>query len=621
MFDLEEELKKLPAKPGVYLMHNDKDEIIYVGKAKVLKNRVRQYFHGQEYKRSPQIAQMIKLISWFEYIVVDSEMEALVLECNFIKEYHPRYNTMLMDDKAYPYIKITSKDDFPRVIYALQRVNDKAKYFGPYPAGFAAKQSHELLRRIYKFRSCAKKLPDENCKRPCIYYDMGQCDAPCCGYITKEEYAKKIEAVTDFLNGKLGPVIDMLEKKMLDASEELEFEKAAEYRDLLQNVKQMANKQKVTASDAGNRDIIALASTGTEAVVQVFFIREGKMLGREHYHLENVKGETHASIMTSFIKQYYAGSPVIPHELFLSDDIDGEEASLICDWLSGKRGAKVNIVVPKKGQKEKLVELAQKNATLILTQDGERIKAEELAARKGLRELSEILSMPGLSRIEAYDISNISGFASVGSMIVFEDGKAKKNAYRKFKIKTVNGPNDYASLKEVLTRRFLHAESEREKLSEDGLDEALGSFTRLPDLILMDGGRGQVNVALEVMAECGVEIPVCGMVKDDNHHTRGLFCNNVELPIKPSSEAFRLITRIQDETHRFAIEYHRSLRTKAQVHSILDDIDGIGEKRRRALMRHFKSLDELKNAPVEEIAAVEGMNMKAAENVKEFLKK
>ncbi len=614
MFNLEEELKKLPDKPGVYLMHDKQGNIIYVGKAKILKNRVRQYFQSDKNK-SLKIRKMVTQIAWFEYIVVDSEIEALVLECNLIKEYRPKYNTMLMDDKAYPFIKITTKEDFPRVIFAHHQKNDKARYFGPYTNG-GVKETLDILRKIYCFRSCAKRIPGDKTARPCLYYELKQCKAPCCGLISKEDYAKIIDGVTEFLNGKFSPVTSMLESKMLAASEALEFEEAAEYRDLLACVKKISEKQKITDMDNSNRDVIALASTGEEAVVQVFFIRSGKMVGREHFHLSNVNNETRRSIMTSFIKQYYASSPSIPKELLLGEEIDDEQ--LISEWLTMKRGLKVHILIPKKGMKERLVMLAEKNASMVLQQDSEKLKREEDRTLGALRTLAEYLKLDKIRRVEAYDISNTSGFESVGSMIVFEDGKAKKNAYRKFKIKTVQGPNDYASLKEVLTRRIRHGRDEAKELAEKGIDISLGSFTVYPDLILMDGGKGQVNIALEVMQETGVDIPVCGMVKDDNHRTRGLFYNNEELPISPSSEVFRLITRIQDETHRFAIEYHRSLRGKAQVRSILDDIDGIGPQRRRALMKYFKSIEAVREATVEELAGVPSMNRAAAEQVKSF---
>jgi len=615
---LEEELKKLPAQPGVYIMHDARDEIIYIGKAISLKNRVRQYFQGSRNK-SAKIEQMVSRIIRFEYIITDSELEALVLECNLIKEHRPRYNTMLKDDKSYPYIKVTVWEDFPRVLFSRDMKKDKSKYFGPYTSAGAVKDTLDLIHKLYKIRTCSRSLPkDIGKERPCLNYHIKQCDAPCQGYIGKEGYAEHIGEVMEFLNGRYDKILKNLEQQMMLASEELDFEKAIEYRELLGSVKKVAQKQKITSSSQQDRDIIALAKDETDAVVQVFFVREGKLIGREHFHVNVATAEDNRQILGSFIKQFYAGTPLVPRELWLQEDLDPDEAAVISQWLSGRRGQRVKIVVPKKGDKERLVELAEKNAALVLSQDKEKIKREELRTVGAMNQVAEWLELPRISRIEAFDISNISGYESVGSMVVYEDGKPKRNDYRKFKIKTVIGPNDYASMKEVLTRRFEHGLTERDQFKEQSTAGSPGSFTRFPDLIMMDGGRGQVNIALEVLAELQLAIPVCGMVKDDHHRTRGLYFNNVEIPVDKHSEGFRLITRIQDEAHRFAIEYHRSLRGKSQVRSILDDIDGVGDTRRKALMRHFKTIEAIREAGEEELAGIPGMNRRAARQVWEF---
>ena len=622
MFNIEEELRKLPDKPGVYLMHDKNDTIIYVGKAVVLKNRVRQYFQSSRGK-SPKIQRMVEQIAWFEYIVVDSEMEALILECNLIKEHQPKYNTMLKDDKHYPYIRLTANEDYPRIMLARERKKDKAKYFGPYTSGQAVHDSIDLLKKTYFIRSCNRVLPRNMGKeRPCLYYHMGQCKAPCQGYISKEEYQENIGQVEEFLNGNYALITKRLEEQMMKFSEEMEFEKAAEYRDLLFSVKRLAEKQKADDDMNVERDIIAFATAGDEAVAQVFFVRGGKMVGREHFYLTGVENENRSTIMADFIKQFYSGTPHIPKELLLSNETDDQE--LLENWLSARRGRKVRIVVPKKGSKERLVELAEKNASFVLQKDSERIAEQEKKTRGALKEIADWLEMENLNRIEAFDISNTSGFENVASMVVFEGGKPKKADYRKFKTKTIAGPDDYASMKEILTRRFEHAKRELSELKEAYTGESteeikeMGSFTRLPDSILMDGGRGQVNIALEVLREQKLDIPVCGMVKDDNHRTRGLYYNNIEIPIDTRSEGFHLITRIQDETHRFAIEYHRSLRGKAQTHSVLDDIPGVGGTRRRTLMKHYGSLEALKEATAEELAKLPSMNIRAAQAVYDF---
>lgn len=615
-FNIEEELKKLPSQPGVYIMHDSRDEIIYVGKAISLKNRVRQYFQSSRNKTA-KIEQMVSRIARFEYIITDSELEALVLECNLIKEHRPRYNTMLKDDKTYPYIKVTVYEDFPRILFARDMKKDKSKYFGPYTSAGAVKDTIDLIHKLYQIRTCSRSLPkDIGRERPCLNYHIKQCQAPCQGYIDKEEYGRNISLALDFLGGKYAPVLKMLEEKMLAASEEMDFEKAIEYRDLLNSVKQIAQKQKITDSGMEDRDIIAMAKDEKDAVVQVFFVREGRLIGREHFHVAIATAEDNRQILTSFVKQFYSGTPFIPKELWVQTGLEDED--IIKEWLTAKRGQKVKLVVPQKGQKGRLVELAERNAALVLSQDKEKIKREELRTIGAMNEVAGLMGLQGVRRIEAYDISNISGFESVGSMIVYEDGKPKRNDYRKFKIKWVKGPNDYASMNEVLTRRFSHGLTEAESLKQKGMDEEFGSFTRFPDLIMMDGGRGQVNIALAVLKDLNLSIPVCGMVKDDNHRTRGLYYNNVEIPIDRHSEGFRLITRIQDEAHRFAIEYHRSLRSKGQVKSILDDIPGIGPARRKALMRQFKGLEAIKEASAEELASLPGMNAQAAKSVYEF---
>ncbi len=615
-FDVEAELKKLPAKPGVYLMHDGRDEIIYVGKAISLKNRVRQYFQSSRNKTS-KIEQMVERIARFEYIVTDSELEALVLECNLIKEHRPRYNTMLKDGKTYPYIKATIQEDYPRLLFSRELKKDKSRYFGPYTNAGAVKESLDLMYKLYQIRTCNRSLPKDIGKgRPCLNYHIKQCSAPCQGYISKEEYQKNFARALEFLNGNYGPLFKELEAKMLEASEAMDFEKAIEYREALASVKQVAQKQKITSYGLEDRDIIAMAKDSQDAVVQVFFVREGRLIGRDHFHLSIAAAEDDRQILTSFVTQFYAGTPFIPRELLVQFPLEDEE--VISQWLSAKRGQKVRLISPKKGEKERLVELAAKNAKLVLDQDKEKIKREELRTIGAMNQIGSWLGLPGLRRIEAFDISNTGGFSSVGSMIVYEDGKPKTSDYRKFRIQTVQGPNDYASMEEVLTRRFTHGMEEEKELKEKGMELSHGSFNRFPDLIMMDGGRGQVNIALGVMEKLSLSIPVCGMVKDDNHRTRGLYYHNVEIPIDKHSEGFRLITRIQDEAHRFAIEYHRSLRSKTQVRSILDEIPGIGPARRKALMKHFKSQEAVREASVEELAAAPQMNRRAAEEVYKF---
>lgn len=618
MFVIEEELKKLPDQPGVYIMHDSRDAIIYIGKAVSLRKRVHQYFqpsHDEGIKK----AQMVKQIARFEYIVTDSELEALVLECNLIKEHRPKYNTMLRDDKTYPYIRVTLGEDFPRVLFSRQQKKDKSRYFGPYTSAGAVKDTIELVNKIYQLRTCNRNLPRDTGKdRPCLNYHIHQCTAPCQGYITKEAYRERVDAVVEFLNGNYAPVLKSLEEKMNTASANLEFEKAIEYRELLNSVRQIAQKQKITHTDGEDKDIIALAADDRDAVVQVFFIRDGKLIGRDHFYVKIGTEDTKAQILTTFLKQFYSGTPFIPREIMLPQEI--EEQEVLADWLGEKRGSKVYIRVPQKGMKEKLVELAQKNARMVLAQDREKIKREEGRTIGALKEIEQLLDMKGLNRVEAYDISNTSGFESVGSMIVYEKGKPKRSDYRKFKLRTVSGPDDYASMYEVLTRRFTHGMREMEEMEEKDLSEEYGSFTRFPDLIMMDGGRGQVNIALKVLEELHLNIPVCGMVKDDNHRTRGLYYHNVEIPIDRGSEGFKLITRIQDEAHRFAIEYHRSLRSKEQVHSVLDDIPDIGPARRKALMKKYQSLEAIREATEEDLAQTDSMSPQAARSVYRFFR-
>ncbi len=619
MFDIQEELKKLPDKPGVYIMHGMADEIIYVGKAIVLKNRVRSYFRESTVK-SPKIQKMVSQITRFEYIVTDSELEALVLENNLIKEHNPKYNTMLKDDKTYPYIKVTLGEEYPRVVSSREMKKDKSRYFGPYTSMAAVKDVVELINKLFGLRTCRKNLPRDFGKdRPCLQYHMKQCVAPCTGCVPKEEYRQQVQRALDFLNGDYNAELKRLKEKMTEASENLEFEEAIRYRDLYASVKRISERQKITDSDGEDKDIIAMAKDNEDAIVQVFFVRAGKLIGREHFYMTKVSECTNAEILSDFVKQYYSGTPFIPKELLLQEEIEDKE--VVESYVSMKRGGKVKISIPKKGKKEKLVELAAENAALVLSKDREKIKREEGRTIGAVKEISRLLDLPSISRMEAFDISNTNGFENVGSMVVYEKGKPKRSDYRKFKIKTVAGPDDYACMHEVLTRRFVHGIEEAKELEEKNMQAEFGSFTKFPDLILMDGGRGQVNIALKVLGELGLHIPVCGMVKDDNHRTRGLYYNNVEIPIDTGSEGFKLITRIQDEAHRFAIEYHRSLRTKKQVDSVLDKIPGVGPVRRKALMRHFKSIDEIKNATVEKLCEIPEIPENAAEEIYAFFHK
>ncbi len=616
-FDVQEELKKLPKKPGVYIMHDADDTILYVGKAVNLHNRVRSYFK-ENIGRGPQIDKMVSLIARFEYIVTDSELEALVLENNLIKEYAPKYNTLLKDDKTYPYIKVTLGEEFPRIVMVRQMKKDKAKYFGPFTNG-GVKETIDLINKLYLLRTCNRKLPKEIGKeRPCLNYHINQCCAPCLGGVSQEEYAKRIEQAIEFLNGKQQPIIKELKEKMQAASENMEFEEAMKYRDLIENIKKVSESQKMSDNVGEDKDIIALAIDGNETVVQVFFLRNGKLIGREHFYMTQIEEPLADKILTSFVKQFYAGTPFIPREIMLQEPI--EDMELVESWLTSRKGTRVHLRIPQKGAKEKLVDLAARNAQLVLSQDRERIRREEGRTIGAVKEIEELLGIGPLTRMEAFDISNTSGFANVGSMVVYEKGKPKRSDYRKFRMKTVAGPDDYACMHEVLTRRFQHGLDEREELknAENGMEEQFGSFTKFPDLLLMDGGRGQVNIALQVLEELDISIPVCGMVKDDNHRTRGLYFNNMELPIDRNSEGFKLITRIQDEAHRFAITYHRSLRSKVQVHSVLEEIPGVGPSRRKALMKYFKSIEEMRAANVDTLLEVPGITTKVAEKIYAF---
>ena len=616
VFDIQEELKKLPDRPGVYIMHDAKDAIIYVGKAINLKRRVHQYF-VRKIGRGPKIERMVEQIARFEYIVTDSELEALVLENNLIKEHRPKYNTLLKDYKTYPYIRVTVEEEYPRVQFTRKMKKDKSRYFGPFKSAWAVRDTIDLLRKLYKIRDCSRVLPrDIGQERPCLNYQIGQCDAPCQGQIGKEAYRENVDRALDFLNGNYTPVLKMLEEKMQKASEELNFEDAASYRDLRESVLQVSQKQKIDQSDGEDKDILAMAQDGQDAVVQVFFVRGGRLIGRDHYFIRIGMDEEPQEILSNFVKQFYAGTPFLPRELMLECGINDQ--ALLEDWLSSRRGSRVYIRVPQRGTKEKLVNMARENAEIVLRQDRERIRLEEGRTIGAMQELASLLGIGYVSRLEAYDISNTSGVESVGSMVVFEHGKPRKSDYRKFKIRTVQGPNDYASLKEVLTRRFEHGLREKEELERKHADSRLGSFTNFPDLIMMDGGRGQVSVAEEVMEELQLEIPVCGMVKDDYHRTRGLYFRNVELPIDTRSEGFKLITRVQDEAHRFAIEYHRSLRSRAQTHSMLEEIEGIGPARRKALLRAFGSLEGIRDADLESLSRAPSMNRGSAGKVYAF---
>lgn len=600
-FDIEEELKKLPRHPGVYIMHDKADAILYVGKAIDLHSRVRQYFQsGHGHNNSQKIAKMVSQISYFEYILTSSEMEALVLECNLIKEYRPKYNTMMRDDKGYPYIRVTVEEDYPRLLYSHTMKRDKSKYFGPFTNAKAVKDTLELLNKLFMLRTCNKHLPKEIGKdRPCLYYQIGQCSAPCNNLISKEEYCKRIDEAIRFLNGNYKDTIQRLTEEMKQYAEEMEFEKAAETRDLIDGIHHITSKQQMTTSANDDRDMIAYAANETDVVVTIFFVRDGKLLGREHHHMTADNGDDASEILTSFLKQFYSGTPYLPKEIYVEQSV--QDTNVLEEYLTKRRGSQVRILVPQKGDKHKLLALAKENATLVLAQDMERMKRQEKRTTGAVKEIAKILGIEKADRMEAFDISNISGTLSVASMVVFDKGKPKKNAYRKFRLRTVVGPDDYASMKEVLSRRFT--------------DEKMDI---MPDVIMMDGGKGQVNVAKMVIDSLGLDIPICGMVKDDNHRTRGLYYNNREVEFPKGSEAMNMITALQDEAHRFAIEYHRQLRSKHQVHSILDEIPGVGAARRKALLTHFKNIDSIREATIEELEQVPGVPKSTAHYIYGF---
>ena len=616
MFDIQEELKKLPAKPGVYLMHNDKDEIIYVGKARVLKNRVRQYFQSG-YNKSVKIAHMVSHIAYFEYIITDSEVEALVLECNLIKEHRPHYNTMLKDDKGYPYIKVTVQEEYPRILFARRMKRDKARYYGPYTSAGAVKETIELMRKTYHIRSCNRSLPKEFGRdRPCLYHQIGQCLAPCQGNVPAEEYRENVEAALRFLGGDDREILEDLSRRMQEAAEQMEFERAAEYRDLIESVKRIGEKQKINQGGGDDRDIIAMARDKDEAVVAVFFIRDGRLLGRDTFHMTGTEDRSESEILGEFVKQFYVGTPYVPREILTQEEL--EEKEVLESWLSAKRGGRVLLGVPRRGAKYRMMKMVGENARNVLDKDKEKLRREEQRTVGAVRDLEQLLGIRGLNRMEAFDISNTNGYENVASMVVFEKGKARRSDYRRFRIRSVAGPDDYASMEEALTRRFSHGLREKKEREEEGRDQELGSFTRFPDIIMMDGGRGQVNIAEKVLEQLGLTIPVCGMVKDDHHRTRGLYYHNDIVPFPNNSEAFRMITRLQDEAHRFAISYHKKLRGKEQVHSVLDDIKGVGPARRKALMLHFKDIGKIRTAEISELMEAEGITKRVAEEIYGF---
>lgn len=618
MFNIKEELRKLPHRPGVYIMHEG-DLILYVGKAVDLHNRVRQYFQSPKGK-SPKILRMVQRVEYFEYIVTDTEMEALILENNLIKEHRPPYNTMLKDDKQYPYIKVTTQEAYPRIFKTRNLLRDRNRYFGPYTNVLAVNQTLELMKKLWTLRDCHRVLPrDIGKERPCLNYHIGRCCGPCTGQISPEEYGKMVSQAIDLLCGKHHLIIKDLESKMYKASEEMDFEQAALYRDQIAGVRFLSQQQKLEhAGSDEDRDVIAIAKEEDTALVQAFFIRGGKLIGREHFMMDGTNYMKPGAIIGIFIQQFYSGATFIPKEL-LVEELPLDHA-LLEEYLTSRRGQKVQILQPQRGEKNHLVSLAHKNAALTLSQFGARLKAEEHRTRGAVHQLELLLDFTEypIERIEAFDISNTFGSQSVGSMVVFENGKPKSSDYRKFKIQTVIGADDYASMEEVLRRRFTHALEEIHQLAKDGKDPSLGSFTKLPDLLLMDGGRGQVNIALKVLQEVGLDIPVAGMVKDDHHRTRGLYYENQEIDFGKNKEAFHLITRIQDEAHRFAINYHRKLRADDQIRSVLDQIPGIGNTRRKSLLRHFGSVDAIKSLSVDELKQADGMNQPAAEAVYQF---
>ena len=613
MFDFEYHLKNLPDKPGVYLMKNSLGEVIYVGKAKILKNRVKSYFQNSK-NHSEKVRVMVKNISEFEYIVTDSEMEALILECNLIKKYSPKYNILLKDDKFYPFIKITIKDDYPRVFVTRNFAKDGSKYFGPYTNGAAVYETINLIYKIFPLRTCKLAIRENGEKvRPCLNYHIKKCFGPCGGHITKEEYGKMIRDIIDVLSGKETYVTKMLKDEMERAAEELEFEKAAALRDKILSIEAIVEKQKIFKTMEGDEDFINIEQDEKDSCIQVFFSRDGKIIGREHFIFENTANEGIGEIIEEFIATFYGGTAKVPKTIFVPEI---NELELMEEYLTIKRGSKVWIKVPQKGQKKDMLEMVKNNAQITLEKFKDKYLKDKELNRVSLLELQELLSLDEWpSRIEAYDISNIQGVDSVGTMIVFEEGRAKNSDYRRFKIKTVKGANDYDSMREILTRRFNHGLDEIKAIQQRDLKLSAGKFSTFPDLIMMDGGKGQVNIALEVLKSLNIDIPVCGLVKDDKHQTRGIVYNNKELIINRGSNLMQLIRRIQDEVHRFAITYHRSLRDKRTLHSILDDIPNVGEKRRRALLMKFGSVDNIKKATIEELLDTQSINKKSAQSI------
>ncbi|EPB8154739.1 excinuclease ABC subunit UvrC [Clostridium perfringens] len=617
MFDFQHQLKILPDKPGVYIMKNSLGEVIYVGKAKVLKNRVRQYFQNSK-NHSEKVRAMVKNIAEFEYIVTDSEMEALILECNLIKKYSPRYNIALKDDKFYPFIKITTNEDFPRVYVTRNFAKDGNRYFGPYTNGTAVYEVMGLIKKLFPLRTCKKAIVEGGePTRACLNYHINLCKAPCAGYISKAEYWEMIDEIINILNGTDTSIIKNFKLEMEKAAEELEFEKAAKIRDRILAIELISEKQKMFTVKEGDEDFIDLYTDEKDGCAQVFFVREGKVTGREHFMIENISDDPVKEVISSFIASFYGGTAQIPKTIYVPEEIEDQE--LIEKFLTEKRGSKVWIKVPKKGDKKNLLDMVRNNAKIMLDQFKEKMVEEKELNKSALTELADVLGLDSLpARIEAYDISNIQGVDSVGTMVVFENGKAKNSDYRRFKIKSVKGPNDYESMREILSRRFSHGLEEVNKIKERNLEYSKGKFCIFPDLIMMDGGKGQVNIALEVLKDFGIEIPVCGLVKDDKHRTRGIIFNNEEILIRRGSGLMNLITRVQDEVHRYAITYHRSLRDKRTLHSILEDIPRIGEKRRRNLLMKFGSIDNIKKASMEELLDTPGIDRRAAESIKQY---
>lgn len=616
MFDFEQQLKTLPQKPGVYIMKNDLGEVIYIGKAKILKNRVRQYFQNSK-NHSEKVRAMVRHIAEFEYIVTDNEMEALLLECNLIKKYSPKYNIALKDDKFYPFIKITTNEDFPRVFVTRNYAKDGNKYFGPYTSGGAVYEVINLINKLYPLRQSKRNIKEEGpFMRPCLNYQLKKCLAPCAGYISKLEYGKMIEEVINILSGKDSSLKNKLKKSMEEASENLEFEEAAKLRDKILAIETIKEKQKMFTAKDGDEDYIDLYSDNSSSSIQIFFVRDGKVTGREHFMIDNNMDSSKGTLIGEFITRFYGGTATIPKNIYVPEI---EDLDLLEEFLTLKKGSKVWIKIPKIGEKKEMLTMVRNNAKVTLEKFKDKIVKDKESNKIALEELAENLNLETLPyRIEAYDISNIQGVDSVGTMVVFEEGKSKNSDYRRFKIKTVNGPDDYSSMREILERRFSRGLEEIEKIQQSELNLSKGKFCVFPDLIMMDGGKGQVNIALEVLKKFNINIPVCGLVKDDSHNTRGIIFNNEEIILNKRSKAMALITRIQDEVHRFSITYHRSLRDKRTLHSILDDIPGVGEKRKKALLIKFGSVEKIKNATVEELLETPSIDRNTAENIRNY---